>query len=165
MPSPDGLDTRWRIVSHGNPDTIEGLYHLRLSPTTQYDAAGLVITAEDMELRMSSGAMFVSEIYSGVTGMVLKLVLFRRAQVVSYALYPIMGWAAVLAAPALAESLTPVQLALVIGGGLSYTIGLPVLLVGRPNPWPTTFGYHEVWHLFTVLAATLHFAAVTTIVV
>jgi len=101
----------------------------------------------------------------GATGMVLKLVLFQRARVVSYALYPIMGWAAVLAAPALTDSLTGVQLALVIGGGLAYTIGFPILLVGRPDPWPTTFGYHEVWHLCTVLAAALHFAAVTTIVI
>ncbi len=47
----------------------------------------------------------------------------------------------------------------------AYTIGFPILLVGRPDPWPTTFGYHEVWHLCTVLAAGLHFAAVTTIVI
>jgi hemolysin III len=37
------------------------------------------------------------------------------------------------------------------------------LLTRWPNPWPTTFGYHEVWHLLTVVAAVLHFAAVTSI--
>ena len=41
--------------------------------------------------------------------------------------------------------------------------GFPVLLVRRPDPWPTVFGYHEVWHLFTVVAAVLHFAAVTDV--
>ena len=46
---------------------------------------------------------------------------------------------------------------------MAYTIGFPVLLVRRPNPWPTTFGYHEVWHLLTVVAAGLHFAAVADV--
>ena len=50
-----------------------------------------------------------------------------------------------------------------LAGGLAYTIGFPVLLVKRPNPWPTVFGYHEVWHSFTVLAAALHFAAVSSV--
>ena len=48
--------------------------------------------------------------------------------------------------------------------GLAYTIGFPVLMRRRPNPWPTTFGYHEVWHLLTVVAAALHFAAVADVV-
>lgn len=100
----------------------------------------------------------------GVVGMSLKLLAFGRAQIVSYALYPVMGWLAIFAAPALTDSLTGTQLALVIAGGVAYTIGFPVLLVKRPDPWPSVFGYHEVWHLFTVLAAALHFAAVTTIV-
>ncbi len=100
-----------------------------------------------------------------VVGMMLKLLMFGRAQVISYALYPVMGWLAVFAAPALTDHLTGLQLALVVGGGLAYTVGFPVLLVRRPDPWPTIFGYHEVWHLFTVLAAALHFAAVTSIVV
>ena len=51
------------------------------------------------------------------------------------------------------------------GRGLAYTIGFPVLLVRRPDPWPTVFGYHEVWHLLTVVAAVLHFAAVTNVLV
>lgn len=97
-------------------------------------------------------------------GIVLKLVAFGRAQWIAYALYPILGWAAVIAAPALLRHLTPVELGLVIAGGLAYTIGFPVLLVRRPDPWPRSFGYHEVWHSFTVVAAGLHFAAVAAVV-
>ncbi|MCP4960299.1 MAG: hypothetical protein GY925_13655, partial [Actinomycetia bacterium] len=48
-------------------------------------------------------------------------------------------------------------------GGLAYTIGFPVLLLRRPDPWPHTFGYHEIWHTFTVIAAVLHFGAVATL--
>jgi hemolysin III len=38
-----------------------------------------------------------------------------------------------------------------------------VLVRRRPDPWPMTFGYHEVWHLLVVVAAGLHFAAVVNV--
>ena len=100
----------------------------------------------------------------GVLGMVIKLVDVRPLQWLAYALYPVMGWAAVAASPALATHLSPLQLALVVAGGVAYTVGFPILLVRRPDPWPRTFGYHEVWHGFTVLAAVLHFGAVASVV-
>ena len=46
-------------------------------------------------------------------------------------------------------------IAAAIGYGIVATIGFPVLLLRRPDPWPSVFGYHEVWHGFTVLAAML----------
>lgn len=98
-------------------------------------------------------------------GFALKLSAFHRVQWLTYALYPVLGWAAIVATPALVRYLTPLQLGLVLAGGIAYTVGFPVLLVQRPNPWPRTFGYHEVWHLCTVVAASLHFAAVATFLV
>jgi hemolysin III len=100
----------------------------------------------------------------GVLGMIIKLADIRRLHWLGYALYPIMGWAAVAASPALATHLSSAQLALVVAGGVAYTVGFPILLVRRPDPWPRTFGYHEVWHGFTVLAAILHFGAVALVV-
>ncbi len=100
----------------------------------------------------------------GIFGMVIKLAPIRRLRGFGYALYLIMGWAAVVATPALRDSMTQAQLGLVLGGGLAYTIGFPVLILKRPDPWPTSFGYHEVWHGFTVLAAILHFGAVALVV-
>ncbi len=69
----------------------------------------------------------------------------------------------VVAYPVLADNLSDLQLGLIVAGGLAYTIGFPVLLIKRPNPWPTVFGYHEVWHSFTVIAAGLHFVAVSSV--
>jgi hemolysin III len=99
-----------------------------------------------------------------VIGMVLKLGFFHGARIVSYSLYLVMGWVAVIAGPALIANLSGLQLGLMIAGGLAYTIGFPVLVRRRPDPWPKTFGYHEVWHLLVVVAAVLHFAAVTDVV-
>ncbi len=93
-------------------------------------------------------------------GMVLKLAFFHGARYVSYSLYLVMGWVAIVATPVLVDSLTGLQFGLIVAGGLAYTIGFPVLVTRRPDPWPATFGYHEVWHLLTVVAAALHFAAV-----
>lgn len=100
----------------------------------------------------------------GLLGMVLKLVAFGRWTWLAYSLYPVMGWAAVIASPALIRYLSLTELLLVIAGGLAYTIGLPIFVLKRPDPWPHIFGYHEIWHLFTVVAALLHFAAVATFV-
>ena len=101
---------------------------------------------------------------AGVLGIVLKLAVFDGAQRVSNSLYLVMGWAAVIAAPVMVDNLTTTQLTLVIAGGVAYTIGFPVLMTRWPNPWPQRFGYHEVWHLLTVVAAGLHFAAVSDVV-
>jgi len=100
-----------------------------------------------------------------VIGMVLKLAFFHGARYVSYSLYIVMGWVAIIATPVLVDHLTGLQLGLILAGGIAYTVGFPVLLTRRPNPWPSTFGYHEVWHLLTVVAAALHFAAVANVVV
>lgn len=89
---------------------------------------------------------------------------FRRMRKLNYALYPMLGWTLMAAVPELARHVSGTQLALIIAGGIIYTVGIPVLFVGRPNPWPTTFGYHEIWHAFTVVAAACHFAAVGMLV-
>jgi hemolysin III len=98
-----------------------------------------------------------------IAGITIKLVAIRPLSWLGYALYPIMGWCAIFVAPALSTHLSPVQLVLIFAGGVAYTVGFPVLMLRRPDPWPKVFGYHEVWHSFTVLAASLHFGAVALV--
>jgi hemolysin III len=99
-----------------------------------------------------------------VLGIALKMLAFHRLKWASYALYLVMGWVALVATPVLIQHLTGLQLALVFAGGVAYTVGVPVLVLRRPDPWPGVFGYHEIWHGFTVLAAALHFGAVALVV-
>lgn len=47
--------------------------------------------------------------------------------------------------------------ALVLAGGILYTIGAVIYAVKKPNPWPKAFGYHEIFHIFVFLAAACHF--------
>jgi len=99
----------------------------------------------------------------GTLGIGLKVFGFERFKNLGYSLYPIIGWAAAVAMPVLYRSVTPVEFGLVVASGLLYTLGIPVLMRGRPDPWPRTFGYHEVWHTFTVLAGACHFVAVVSL--
>ncbi|MDQ3738247.1 MAG: hemolysin III family protein [Actinomycetota bacterium] len=111
------------------------------------------------------GIPLLSAVGAGaILGIVLSFTALVWAKVVCYVLYLVIGWAAVVAAPALLDNLSGVQIVLIAAGGITYTAGVPVLLLRRPDPWPRIFGYHEVWHLFTVVAAGLQFAAVTSIV-
>jgi hemolysin III len=117
-----------------------------------------------MVLPRSWGISILSVVGSlAFIGIVLKLTGWAKAQWFAYALYPVMGWVMVVSTPLLIDNLSALQMGLLIGGGLAYTIGFPVLLVRRPNPWPMTFGYHEVWHVFTIVAAVLHFAVVASV--
>lgn len=103
-------------------------------------------------------------VLGAVTGMVLKLAAFHRVQWLSYSLYLVLGWAALAALPGMIRYLPRASLLLIVGGGLVYTLGFPVLMRKRPDPWPRVFGYHEVWHVLTILAAALHFGAVAVLV-
>jgi len=48
-------------------------------------------------------------------------------------------------------------------GGLLYSGGALVLALHRPNPWPRTFGYHEIWHAATIGAAACLYAAILSV--
>jgi len=80
------------------------------------------------------------------------------------ALYIVMGWLGVAALPILFRTMSPTALGLMFAGGLLYTIGAVLFSFHRPDPIPHIFGYHEVWHLFTVLAGISHFAMVAVLV-
>ena len=47
-----------------------------------------------------------------------------------------------------------------LGGGLLYMVGAVIYASGRPNPWPKTFGYHEIFHVLVIVAASLHYAVI-----
>ncbi|MDP2291455.1 MAG: hemolysin III family protein [Actinomycetota bacterium] len=79
--------------------------------------------------------------------------------------YMVVSWAALLVFPQLATGMGAVGFSLLIAGGLCYTVGAISLLTNWPNPWPRVFGFHEVFHAFTVVAAGLQFAAISYAVV
>jgi hemolysin III len=79
--------------------------------------------------------------------------------------YMIVSWSALLVFPQLAHGLGALGFTLLMAGGACYTIGALSLATRWPNPWPRVFGFHEVFHAFTVVAATLVLVAVGSAVV
>jgi hemolysin III len=73
------------------------------------------------------------------------------------ATYLALGWLAVIALPQLLND--PMALVLLGAGGLLYSVGAIVYARQRPDPWPRTFGFHEVFHALVIAAATLHYVA------
>ena len=83
-------------------------------------------------------------------------------------IYIALGWAAVFFIPSFADGADRLGmttgtavLALVIIGGALYTLGGVVYGFKRPDPWPSWFGYHEVFHSFTILAFVAHYVGVS----
>ena len=66
-----GDEDDWRIADQQVVTTVENLYRLSLNPAKQFDARSLTIAAEDLDLTLSDGSVFVAEIDQGVTGLVL----------------------------------------------------------------------------------------------
>jgi hemolysin III len=76
-------------------------------------------------------------------------------------IYIALGWAAVFYFPSFfAAATTPVIVCLVAGGGL-YTLGGLVYGFKWPDPSPTWFGFHEVFHSLTIAAFVIHYAGVS----
>jgi hemolysin III len=97
-------------------------------------------------------------------GFVLGLVGVAERPGVGHTLYIGLGWLGMLSLPDIAAAVGGGGVALLLGGGLIYTVGAFVLACRWPDPAPATFGYHEVWHTMVVVASGLHYALVFWVV-
>jgi hemolysin III len=95
-----------------------------------------------------------------IGGIVLQLVWIDAPKWLSAVVYVALGWFAIVAAPEFIDSVDPLALALVALGGILYTAGAVIYATKRPDPVPTVFGYHEVFHALTIAAALAQFAAI-----
>jgi hemolysin III len=67
--------------------------------------------------------------------------------------YLVVGWSALIVAPQLVRSLGWTGFSLLLVAGIAYTGGALIYARKRPDPWPGVFGFHEVFHLCTVIGA------------
>lgn len=95
-----------------------------------------------------------------VVGVTMKMARPDGFTVPAAALYMVLGWLALVALPRLLDQMTVAQATLMVIGGLLYTAGAIVFATRRPDPAPSTFGYHEVWHSFMVAGAACHYAMI-----
>lgn len=75
-------------------------------------------------------------------------------------IYVILGWVAVWFLPSFWRAGSPAIVWLVIAGGIAYTVGAVVYGFKKPNPSPKYFGFHEIFHVCTVIGFVCHSVAV-----
>ena len=83
-----------------------------------------------------------------------------RSSLAGSVLYMLTSWLVVLTLPDAVRVLAPVDLALLAATGVLYSSGAVVLASRRPDPAPTVFGYHEVWHACVIAASACYFVLV-----
>lgn len=74
--------------------------------------------------------------------------------------YVAVGCAGAAGLPQIVARLSPGPLVLLGVGCVLYVLGAAVYATRRPNPWPLSFGFHEVFHTLVIAAATSHFVAI-----
>ena len=93
------------------------------------------------------------------TAIVVKLCWLDAPKWVTASIAIGLGWVAVLVLPQMWSAVGPAGCALLLTGGIAYTLGGLVYALERPNPRPDLFGYHEVFHALVVVAVALQYTA------
>ena len=94
-----------------------------------------------------------------VAGVALSVAWITAPRVLVAGSYLAVGWVALIALPQLLDRLPATPLLLLGLGGAFYSLGAAVYAAKRPDPWPSTFGFHEVFHALVIAAAASHFVA------
>lgn len=75
-------------------------------------------------------------------------------------IYVTVGWVGAMVMPALIDAIGWSGFAMLIGGGVVYSIGALVYALKRPDPFPKIFGYHEIFHALVIAAVGMHYACI-----
>ena len=149
---------------------ISALYHRRYwSPRAEavlrrLDHANIYLiiagTYTPFALTLLSGSQRI-QLLSIVWGGALIGVLFRVFWIgaprwLYTPIYIALGWVAVFYFSPLLDAGGPLVMTLIAAGGVLYTLGALVYGFKRPDPWPTVFGFHEIFHACTVAAFIAH---------
>jgi hemolysin III len=102
----------------------------------------------------------LGSVWAGALGGVALSVAWVTAPRVLFAItYVALGWVIVIAFPQLLAQLDVTPILLFAAGGVLYSLGAVIYALRRPDPWPHTFGFHEVFHALVIAAAVIHFVA------
>ena len=116
-----------------------------------------------LALPRNVGVPFLIAIWlAAALGITLKIT--WRAHKTSGAMYLVIGWAALIILPWSYHVAGFTSLLLFALGGIVYTVGAILFYLQRPQLKPLVFGFHEVWHVFTVVAVALQFAGVGVLI-
>jgi hemolysin III len=93
-------------------------------------------------------------------GIAVKIFYIKSPRWLNAGIYVVMGWLCIAAVGEMLAVLPAWVITWLIVGGVIYTLGAIVYVTKIFNFAPGVFGFHEVWHIFVMLAAAAHFVAV-----
>jgi hemolysin III len=116
--------------------------------------AGTSTAVAGLALSGWSQALMLSLVWTGaVVGIVLRQVWLDAPQWAVAIPYVVVGWCSLVVAPQLFRALGGVGFALMLVAGIAYTAGALIYARKWPDPWPKVFGFHEAFHVCTVIGA------------
>ncbi len=89
---------------------------------------------------------------AAIVGIVLNAIDVNKFSKISLACYIIMGWSVVFIAKPAVQSLTQSQLVYLLVGGIFYTVGAVLYVVGKKIRY-----IHSIWHIFVLVGSIFHF--------
>lgn len=95
-----------------------------------------------------------------LAGVIVKIFIIKSPRWLNATIYLILGWLIVFAVREMLATLPVGALVWLVAGGGLYTVGAIIYATKILNFVPGKFGFHEVWHIFVILGALAHFAAV-----
>ncbi|WP_378147053.1 hemolysin III family protein [Cnuibacter sp. UC19_7] len=127
--------------------------------------AGTYTPMAALTLSGDKAALLLSLVWGGaVLGIAFRVFWIGAPRWLYVALYLLLGWAAVMYAVDIYTA-NPATMILVAVGGIAYSLGAVAYALKRPNPFPGRFGFHEVFHAFTVIAFLCHWTAILLVAV
>ena len=88
-------------------------------------------------------------------GITLNAVNLRRYAVASVICYLVMGWVIVLAYRQMNAAMDPAGVALLIWGGVMYSVGALLYAIGSKLKY-----FHSIFHFFCLAGSVLHFFSI-----
>lgn len=127
--------------------------------------AGTYTPIAVLALPQEKATLLLSLVWGGaLLGIGFRVFWIRAPRWMYVPLYLALGWAAVMYMGDLFVA-NVWMMALVIIGGLAYSVGAVVYATKRPNPSPAHFGFHEIFHTLTVVAFMSHWTAVLLVAI
>jgi hemolysin III len=114
-----------------------------------------------LDMPRGTGHVVLAIVWGGAAaGIALTLFWPTAPRWLSVLLYLLLGWVAVWYAGLILHNAGLTATVLLAVGGALYSVGALFYGLRRPDPWPTTFGYHELFHACTAVAAICQYIAI-----
>lgn len=127
--------------------------------------AGTYTPLAVLALPPSDGRIMLTIVWTGaIAGVFFRVFWLGAPRWLSTTLYVVIGWVAVFFVPELIDGAGVTAFVLIVIGGVLYSIGAVIYGTKRPHLVSGTFGFHELFHAFTVAAFVCHYIAIWIVV-